>query len=371
MAEEEEVEEPKKKGENYLIFIIILAAALIVSVLFFSNILAWLAIGAAVGLVFSVLGGKTSTKDMTLNIIVFALIAGLIATFSGTAIAGISKLAGGPGTVGEIRENFAQSVDCLMNQEKCTKKYEEYNPSTVKSYSSYSDNLNFINTYTRENQPIDVNAEFIVMNQIFDELNFNFECSINNVSLETKPSSYTVKKSSLEQSIPIGCKGDYQKGDLYIKRTAEFNSKSDLSVWIGKGEDMGKKSSTMDFNSPYKLSISLNKNQPLADGEYPLFIVLERNGPANLKALSSLRLSFRGSTALINCENMNGMSIENVDRETLKKDGILVDPANDKFMWKCSLEVSDAPAYAQESVISAEAIYTTEKDYKTLLGLIK
>jgi len=258
---------------------------------------------------------------------------------------------------------------CLTDYSKCQEQFS-YSESTVQSASKNYINVNFINTYVRANQSIKINSEIVAMNSLFDNLQMRASCFINNDSIIATPSLFNFPKSTIVQSSTLICSGDYRPGNnLIVKLTSDYKAETTLPAIIGGKDNLGKKVSEMSYDSPYKLSIGLNYNQPLKDGDYAMFIVLEKQQTSTLQNLKSLKISTLSQKATISCNDLQGLEVNELNRDSLKT--FLIDPVKDKYLWQCTLTVANAGENPEDTYIQAEAIYTVESEYKTSLIVTK
>jgi len=371
MAEENEKGE---KRNTDLIYVAVLVVLAIVTLIFFKQAILWAGIGAFLGLIIAVFSGKVELRSIALNVAIFAIIFGAISYLSMPAYAEISKLQKEmnlptfPQMIQEAKKPFV----CLFNYDECQKQYSQsysYDSSTVQSGSKTYMNVNFPYNFVRLNQSVEVRGELTIMNQLFDSMHISANCFINNISVKVNPSVIDVPKSSTEQYSVLTCSSDqYAKGDLSLKLSSRYKAETVLPITIGSTGNIGKKISEMQYDSPYKLSVSLSYSQPLRNGNYVMYVVLEKQQSSILTNLELLKVLTISEKARISCDKMQTLQLSNLDRQALEQFSI---PSKETFIWQCSLDVENALNTPEEAYIQAEAIYTAESEYKTSLQVVK
>lgn len=371
MAEEEK--EAKKNTDLIYVAVFVIFSILVLG--FFQQALIWWFAGAILGGLIAALSKQPDIRTIFLRATAFALIFGIVSLFSMPVYAEINNLQKQMNlpTVPQMFQEVRKPFVCLFDYAGCQKQYSEsysYDSSKVQSGSKSYIKVNFPYNFERENQPIEISGELTVMNQLFDNMHIDARCSINNVTINANPSSFDFSKSSAEQYNALTCSSpEYIKGDLSLKLSSKYKSETVLPITIGQKGNIGKQISEMKYDSPYKLSISLSYSQPLRNGDYIMYVVLEKQQTSTLTSIESLKVSTISEKAKISCDKMSNLGVFSMDRETLKE--FLINPSKDTFLWQCRLDIENAPESSEEAYIGAEAIYTAESEYKTSLQVVK
>ena len=375
MAEEEkEKEENKNTNLIYLAILLIFAIATLVYKIIFKQSILLIGIGALIGAIVSVLSSKIKFQRVVINIVTYAIIFGAISYFSMPAYAEVNKLQKEMNlpTVPQMVQEAKKPFVCLFNYDECQKQYSQsysYDSSKVQAGSKTYMQVNFPYNFVRVNQSVEIRGELTAMNQLFDVMHIDAKCSINNLSVSVNPLTLDIPKSSQEQYSVLTCSSDqYTKGDLALKLSAKYKAETVLPITLGSMGNIGKKVSEMKYDSPYKLSISVSYSQPLRNGNYVMYVVLEKQQQSTLTSIESLKVSTISEKARISCEKMQNLQISNLDRQALEQ---FVIPSKEIFLWQCNLDVENALDTPEEAYIQAEAIYTAESEYKTSLQIVK
>jgi hypothetical protein len=363
----EEVKKQKLgRGGTEFIYLAVLIVSVIIAYFYYSkSIIFWLAIGAAIGALIAIFS-KSSEAAKIVYVIAVPLAIFLVITFmpSTLYVDMGSKL-----SLFSIPPNATSSLSCLFSYAQCAQQYT-YDSSTIPSSSRNAIDASFQTKFIRENQPIDIDVNLAVFNQDFDNLVVDVRCYLDGNKITAQPSSFTFQKSMAEQDTVVTCKGDYSAAKkLSINLSATYTTKATLPISIGKEGSIGKQVSSMEYDSPYKLSISLGYDQPLKMiQEYKMPIVLEKQKNMIIQNLNFLKVSTQ-KDIIISCDDIPGNQITNLDRNSLKK--YLIDPDKDTYYFRCSLNVAEIPETAPTAYIRAEAIYSAEANYETALNIIK
>jgi hypothetical protein len=369
MAEEEkEVEEPqKRKGLTEWMYVGLLIVLVVAAITFYQSgntSFFLISFAAVIGALIAVFSPQSSDPQKIITIFIFAIgvfafLFLIPANLKAEVQSGVSSIAGT-----FQKEN---PLTCINNPSQCAQQYSfdsAYVRTPQKIYMDAKPQTNYI----KQNQPVEINVDLTAMNQVFDSLNVQARCFLDNKEISAEPSSIVLKKMSTEQSAVFTCKGDYQLANqLIIKLSAEYKAETVLPIEIGKGLNAGKLISSMQYDSPYKLSVSLGYNQPLTEAKkYIMPITLEKQQEFSIQELKSLKVSSTKKEGMaISCEDVPSLEITSLSRDSLKK--FLINPDKDIYLFRCNLIVDEVPEYAQNAYIESEAIYSAESEYKTTL----
>jgi hypothetical protein len=380
MAEEEkEVEEPKNKKSGFsewiYIGLLIIAAVIAVTLYQTGNIQYFLvALAFFVASFIAAFSPKMHDSQKVGIIIILTLLVYLFLFITPQSLKDEIKSYASP--VMDLFKSSASTLSCAdpKNYAKCQQQLGQFDsayvsPNAPKIYMSAT----FQTNYIKENQPIDINADVTAMNQIFDNLRVDAKCLLGEKEITADPSYFILPKRSSEQNTVVTCKGPYQTADkLTLKLNADFKAETTLAVDIGKSTiSTGKVISSMKYDSPYKLSVSLGFNQPLTETkEYTMPITLEKQQDFSIQELKSLKVSTKKQTGVaISCEDIPGLEIDSLSRSSLQK--FLINPDKDIYSFRCKFIVDEVPESVQRSYIESEAIYSADYEYKTKLNIIK
>lgn len=366
----EEEEKPKKsQGLGDFVYVGILIIALVAAVAFYQQggikIYFIVSMAVFIGALFAVFSSKSTDAQKLVTTFGFA---GAILLFMFVVPASLkADIQSGVSSLTNVfpKEN---PLNCIDNPSQCTQQYYNYDSANIRSTPKIYLDAKAQATSINQDQPVAINVDITAINQVFDNLNVNAKCFLDGKEISAEPQSFLFKKMDEQQSSTLTCKGDYQAAkELIVKLEADYKAETLLPIEVGKGPNAGKLISSMQYDSPYKLSVSLGYNQPLTEAKtYIMPVNLDRQ-TFSIKELKSLKISTKKTGVAINCDDIPGLEITSLNRDALRK--FLINSEKDNYQFRCNLIVDEVPEYAQNAYIESEAIYSAESEYKTSLTI--
>ncbi len=210
--------------------------------------------------------------------------------------------------------------------------------------------------------PIDATMEITI--KVDEDTALIPQCLLDGKQIETltSPSPLTLLKSDTEQHFSVRCKSSETGKILSVKVREPVKISSELTLWTGKGNNLGILNSAQNHKSSYSLLLTTANDQPLMDGEYPLFVKIKRESSnAVLQSIDSLKVStISSSVSIENCPDVSG------DRSVLEK--YLVNRDSDAYVIQCNLVVRTQNGGLVQQKVTGEISYAAEEEFKTALS---
>jgi|GEM_PF-5651785 len=361
---------PKKAKEKTIYIGVIILVLVALGFAFYYSVPEkyWLGIGIGAGA--GALLGAFSKLELK-SILIGAILGGALGFlfiwlwigYGSAFMAKIAPLIPGNETVTFVKE--------LFTPEKIAEKVAWTKESAVvEAPAEISVDVAFPNTKVKEGEPINVIADFTILNKVFDVFEVKTRCFLDGKEIETSVSSLKFEKRESAQHDSLRCSAEEPGKELSVKLEIPSVSEAIWPIAIGWDELKKPVPSKMPHASLYSLIISNNLDQPFTTAEEKDFILKFEKEEKDMKlsALELLEISSKSENAKISCDF--GTQIKDAKLDQMEK--WLVSEERD-YNFPCNLIIQKVPEPGKidSAWVEAKAIYTVESEYKTSLQILK